>query len=695
MKQIEVFETWNLFMEAINDWEHKRWTKDNKESGSNADVIAKECKNLAKYSVEADMGHGKKTHQEFLRMEKDGKIVSSHIFVRLARHFYLQGVVERRDTKQLCDLFYTIHAFLGNQYYYAVRKEIVEKLLLLGSKYSRVYQYQPNPYEQRMAESALYLKEQGFLISVECGTISYSEQTAQELFDRLDRKIATVGGGCVFRKILIKHLQYVETMDRYLLGRKIDDEQNVPFNLLLQLAAKHLEWEKGSEHAEEKVIDEIERLADAMLDICDIQGTSGMEYSMLDWERFPLYLINEMMFEKLCVPRQYSVRFVLVSLDYLIKPWFFHAKTEYTYRDYYKLAECVLKNEGVHHLNMSNIREKTGLSKRRIQMILKSVALPIGEVNREFVSLDGKVNLFSRPVIAFPLGRYLFLDQHFCGMGFFYAARDMIRQNFPELDRHQGEAIEGILKSEMDKKGYRMKYGKYKEKNGLREGECDLVLEGKRLVFLEMKKKDIADEMDELDDVKLLESMTYGMVKAQKQCFGHERYLDTNQKIEFEDEKQEIILSEGKLPAYKISICYPEYAFLTNKMFSMNLLEILLMGGFRAVDPSRQGELDKLNRLGFEIRNCVYAGGKQANAREISFYSLFCSLQQILTAVWWCENEEEFFEVIREWIYGSDKTLDPYVSIFALKCVPEENRMVRKSMLELVEKRGMPTMVIG
>lgn len=186
----------------------------------------------------------------------------------------------------------------------------------------------------------------------------------------------------------------------------------------------------------------------------------------------------------------------------------------------------------------------------------------------------------------------------------------------------------------------------------MKSGQCDLVLQNLKLAFLEIKKKRITDEPDALDDVTVLENMAVGMIRAQKQCFFHESYLKANGEILLQNGQQKITCSEDSIPACKISVCYPEYTFLTNKMFSMNLLEILLRGGFRTNDPSYQGKLDKLNQAGEEIRKCVISSnsGHSINAREQSFYSLFCSMQEILTAVWWCADETEFFRVLDSWI---------------------------------------------
>lgn len=47
-------------------------------------------------------------------------------------------------------------------------------------------------------------------------------------------------------------------------------------------------------------------------------------------------------------------------------------------------------------------------------------------------------------------------------------------------------------------------------------------------------------------------------------------------------------------------------------------------------------------------------------ARKQTITSLFCSLQQVLVALWNSADENDFLEMIKEWIYCQDKTLDPY-----------------------------------
>ena len=59
-------------------------------------------------------------------------------------------------------------------------------------------------------------------------------------------------------------------------------------------------------------------------------------------------------------------------------------------------------------------------------------------------------------------------------------------------------------------------------------------------------------------------------------------------------------------------------------------------------------------------------------------------MQQMLTAVWLSQNEDEFYEILKQWLYVRDKTLDPYVSLIYAKYLREhpDKGMVRKEMID-------------
>lgn len=661
-----------------------------------ADWIKNKCKNM-EHPMPEDAD--RKLIQQ---LKQEGKIVEGHFFRRVARHYAMQEYLEGIKDGVLSELFSTLHAFLGNGSYFPADEAVAQSLLEYAASYPCKFPYVKNEFEIRMMQSVQYLQAMGFSVHVEMGTICCPEKVQQDLFDRLETEIKEVGGMKVLAWVLNTFLEdYIPDLDRYLMGRTCSDKKrNEPINLLLQLAAKNLvaEGDKLEAEVAAEKTQVILRLAEAMLDIADIQGESEFEYSSMGIEEFPFYLHNEMIFDKFCVPTQYNRMFVLKSLDYLVKPWFPLAKTEYHYRDYYKVAECFLRFDGKGGiLNQYELKKVTGLSWRRLRQILTDLSLPFKEVNYEFTSLDGRCNLFFKPIILYENGQYLYIDQRLSGIGFYHVACDLISRYHKTLSRDQGTQLENMLKDEMTLKGFWLAYGKYPGKEDFSEGECDLVLSGSRNVFLEIKKKDIAEEMAQLDDVTLLESLAFGMIRAQKQCFRHDAYLKANGEMVLGDKGVRLAYQADKFPSYKISVCYPEYSFLCNKMFSMNVLEVILQGKFMAVDAERQGQLDKLDAVCETIRESVatiYPDGA-VEARQVSFYSLFCSMQQLIAAIWWCDTEDEFLRVLDEWVYTTDKTLDPYFTLIRTKYYMEHpDNTVHKSMLDFAKKSGRPIMIV-
>lgn len=638
-----------------------------------------------------------------------GELFSSHIFSRLAKHFTLEERVENKERKKAAELAQTIHGFLGNQYYYKAEEETIQKLCRWGALYPETYSgfWEQDAFLKRYIEAALYFKERGFEMRIEGGEIYFDDAMGQQFFDMLDMKIATVGGSYVLEKVFMEHIneRYLPEMDRYILSRNVDKKQNVPLNLLINLAVKHLKARavKKPEAEIRESLDEIFELAEAWLEISGIQGESGMEYSMLGVDQFPVYLKNEMIFDKMCVPVQYSKRFILLSLDYLIKPWFDDwADRQYSYKEYRKAAEYILGLCAMGaYIDIEDMKRKTGISRYRLKAILMDISQEAKDVNVDFVSLDSHTNWQQKPLIRFPMETYFFLDQHFCGMGFYHAAYEMIKKNQPILDRLQGTVVETMLLDEMKAKGYDCKYGHYPEQNGINEDECDLVLEGKRLNFFEIKKRLSIDEFDLVDDVSLLRGLSLGMVKAQRQCFAHERYLRKNGALALDTGKESFTVTcdRDKLPAYKISVCFSEYSFLTSKSFCLALMEVLMLGEFKAVDASRQSELDVINKVAAAIRSYAVemTPPKLHDAKSMSFFSLFCSLQQILTAVWLCDTQEEFLEAVRDWLYAVDRTLDPYISLFETRHYQKnpEKPSIRKSAIEMLEKSQPYAMFVG
>ena len=132
------------------------------------------------------------------------------------------------------------------------------------------------------------------------------------------------------------------------------------------------------------------------------------------------------------------------------------------------------------------------------------------------------------------------------------------------------------------------------------------------------------------------------------------------------------------------------------------LMTVMFTGEVNTYDANRQKELAKLHkdaeRLKYNVQEQnALLGRNVADLNELISPVVFCSLQQILTAMWCMKSKTGFYEVLREWICRADANLDLYLLVLiklAQKENPEINR-VYSSMVEMAFKHKTPLTVIS
>ena len=716
MKNIENPDIWKLCTDVLDDTD----LSDTPFAGESCDLqnktekdnvrknLQKELSRIAQYTYERDVKTGRISQLKLSQMEEHGEIIGSHIFCRMARHYYFLEQITGKDCSKKRKLCATLYANLGNVFFFPPKREVMEKVAAFGIRMLEVedYDFRTTDYSNGIVSAIRILQGYGFQLHMAYGSVDCGEKLNHEIFKLLERKVKTAGGLALLMYLGKTYFfdQYIPVLDRYMLSRSVDNRQSVPIQLLLSLAIKHLSINDKNYDKKDRQCSEMVELAQAWYNIWDVEGETGMEYAMGTVEQYPLKLFNQIMVDKFCIPKQYNRKYILSSLDHLIQPLFFLGERKYSYDDYRK-ATCYLMDLpcfiGV--LDVNRMKQQLDVAKYKIDLILEDMSISAIQVNAGFTGIDTACDHYKWPLIKYPLNQYVYIDYHICGFGFYHAIYEIIKKHDGAIDKKQGIYVENMLKDELEKKEYRYSSGKYaelKHKN-LKGSECDLVMQDKHTLFFEVKKTPIADELENLDDVTMLQQLAKGIVKAQKQCFLHELYLKENGSICLEEDGVENIINPtgAKDNCFKISVCHQEYSFLTSKNFCTLLLETILLGGFGVKDPERKDDLNQLNHLGNQIWDTVSRINAQGDvvARDAVFCSAFCSLQQVLTALWNSEDEEDFLYMIKEWIYCQDKSLDPYIQILTHiyhRQNPEEPDL-KKSIIEMFEKTGRKSLYIG
>ena len=293
---------------------------------------------------------------------KQGSVFCSSLFIDIAKHLFRKGLFENEDYSKEVTVARTLHNYLGNRYYFNLDQSTIQQLFLIGASFhhqdttgmEKVF-----PVLKQSVESALFLQTLGLEVHLGWDGFSLTDQSEDKLFKLLEQKIDMLSGNLMLfylgNECMNNRYFYVEEFSRYMIYRRPYDSQRkllpaqeraIPLNLLFQLSAKHLRQipPRLSNADINKAGCEIVAIAQAYLDTFEYEARSAMEYSMMRIEQFPRYLYEELRYDKLCIPQQYSKRYVLLMLDQLIRPFFRDAHAEFSFREYRQVAEYVLNN---------------------------------------------------------------------------------------------------------------------------------------------------------------------------------------------------------------------------------------------------------------------------------------------------------------------------------------------------------------
>ena len=221
-----------------------------------------------------------------------------------------------------------------------------------------------------------------------------------------------------------------------------------------------------------------------------------------------------------------------------------------------------------------------------------------------------------------------------------------------------------MIKSMFKEKSFCFHSGKYSIGNS-ENLECDLILEDdKRIIFIEIKNQPLLDGFELGDDVETLYYLGEGMIKAQKQCYRHIKWLKSMGKLIIKNEKSRLQyeLSENGRQIICISVCSQEYLFLSNKTFSEPFLQSLLFATYNATDTNKEVRLNRLNTLRNELEQLVIDihGTDNINVNQVFFNTLFRSAQQIFSCLTLSETLDDFIYHLTHPIHIMDGSGDVY-----------------------------------
>ena len=511
-----------------------------------------------------------------------------------------------------------------------------------------------------------------------------SEDEEKKIHKELEDLVNLVGGKNILRLLFNEELipKYSIKLERYLICRvkstygRIKDER-IPYNYLIQICVKHLNpkiiimTKSGIKEIYNKIID----ISKSYMTILNLQGYSIYEdFAVNTFNDIPMYTYKNILFENMYIPVQYKTEIVIDILDKLYRSFFESINnSDYTFTDFMDVTKFILKKYYTCRIiTIDEIIDNTGLEKSVIQNILRDISRESDTINIDFDMIAKKVNFNERPLIKIDESNYFLLCPEMCSYSFCEVMYNILKSNTKNLNRLLGEGVELIVKEYLSENSIDFKSGEYfsDDKKEVTEGECDIVLENDEfIVFIEVKRRPLPHEFEIADDVEVFRALSEGMLSAQKQILKHKLHLISNREIRLynkEDTEKYELLEWKDRKIIGISLCLPEYRFITNKTFSSKLLRSMLFVEYKTVDPSRQKKLNNLNKLSSEMKKVFEELKKVDNtitSENIFSNSLFMSIQQFIYTLESCSNKDTLIKCINEATYITTGALDYYIAL--------------------------------
>lgn len=646
--------------------------------------IKTKMKQVSIYNYE-DNNNYSKLYEE----ENKGKIFCTSILIDIQNQFRLERSLNKENLDLHIEIVKQIWCHLGNAYYYNNDRDTIDKLVLSG-----IYLYwtSTNNFDFKnddeinlIIRATKNLKKLNLSYSISSANVILSEDEHKKIHKELEDLVSLVGGKNILRLLFNQELipKYSIKLDRYLIYRakstygKIKNER-IPYNYLIQICVKHLNPKiiiiTGSEieNFYNKIID----ISKSYMTILNLQGYSIYEDLGIDtFDEIPMYTYKNILFENMYIPVQYKTEIVIDILDKLYRSFFESIdNSDYTFTDFMNVTKFILKKYYTCRIiNIDEIRRNTKLEKTTIQNILRDISHEPDKVNIEFNMIGEKVNFNERPLIKIDENNYFLLCPEMCSYSFCEVMYNLLKNNIRNLNRLLGDGVELIVKEYLSENSIDFKSGEYFPKNNKKEepkGECDIVLENDEfIVFIEVKRRSLPHEFDVADDVEVFRALSEGMLRAQKQIMNHRLHLISNGEIKLynkKDKEKYELLEWKNRQIMCISLCLPEYRFITNETFSSKLLRSMLFVNYETVDSSKQKRLKGLNSSSLEMIEIFKDLNKvddTITTENIFSNSLFISLQQFIYTLEFCSNKDDLIEYLNKATYIITDALDYYVAL--------------------------------
>ena len=610
--------------------------------------------------------------------------ICTSMFSTLTKHFIYAERLKHSVGTTYKNIAYVWFYHLGATYCYLNDKTVLSELIQIAIY---LYLLRPSVYEinhfeeeihktcaaiNRLKDSCDYVAftiEQDFLV--------LDEKTLFFIQAEMEKDIRIIGGKKFLEILLSDKIKpyYDKRLGRYRIHRykNITSKgfDKTPVKYLVLIALRTLKYEMPLNLDTRFVRQRYERIVNISQDlllVLELASDTMFEDINVDNSNINTYICNNMLYDKLVIPVQYNVDFLLSVIEILFYPFKSQFSSKgYSLKNYVRFVKAVLKSNK-HNFTFDQLRKITGVADEALKGILEDVAIDAQKVNLGFTSILQPSNSDDYAFIKESDDTYYFFDARISGLGFYrvlYNQTERVLGTKRALNTKLGLQLEKYVKDYFSKIKYTYLCGKYSLGKGLTD-ECDVILNNEEIICgIELKHTLLDKCFDNTDDVALYATLGMGMIKAQRQLLKHRIDLLQQGGLKLAtDDGKVTSLTRTDERIFSVSLCLSEYRFLTNKLVSEKILTSVATCKISLADTTRQAELntfyEEQQKIQALLNKAYQAGTFGCKGFHPFGNSLFMSLQQLYLACKLCKNKDVFLEFINNQLRVITGAMDFY-----------------------------------
>lgn len=641
-----------------------------------ADFYVSKIKGLASYCSDDKTSFD---YYKVSELENEGKVFTNNLLRVLKKQLYLEMRLEREDNLLAISIISKVNECLSNGCYFDTEKNKLESFFkyafLLYLSNNQIFNLKDAETISIVRSMKSLLQSYNLQYEIKYGDVYFLESSDKDIQYKIENLIRYVGGIDFLRFLFVEHIEpkYNKKIDRFLIHRNMRqmlrniDEIRVPYNYLIQLASKHLDDARNvllTNVGQKNEFDKIIKISSDYLNVMNLQPYSIFRDMCMDFKSIPVRLSRNILFEKMFTPIQYRPDFVDEFIQMVYLPLFNSSvKIGYTRCEFERFYRLLISEKRICvSYTYDELKKLTQIKGSSLSKLLADFSIDSAKVNLNFDNFLAETNYRYKPLVKLENNCYFLFSSYFNSFSFVETLYEKLQPFYPgKFNRIKGNNVESMIKDLFKAKDFPFYSGEYAV-NKSTKYECDMVLESdKEIIFIEIKNQPLPNSFEQGDDIETLRSLGEGMIKAQRQCYRHLYHLRKQGELVInKSDGTRYILKENGRRVICISLCSQEYLFLTNKLFSSNFLQSLLVSTYHTTDPKKENRLASLNSLRNDLETLVQDIYGQIDLHHAFFDTLFRSAQQIFVILKSSKNLDEFIQYLTEPIYVSDGSGDAY-----------------------------------